>query len=103
MSEAREQDVFSREVTPAVERVWAAFLHHAGLSFRRVGNALGHSHEAVRQWYHRLSKVFEPKPDNHRLLAVDETTVQVEAREVYAWAARDVETFEAIHVEVSPG
>ena len=49
VDEAREQGVFSREDISMEERVLAAFLYHSGLSFRAVGEALGHSHEAVHQ------------------------------------------------------
>jgi putative transposase len=103
VDKAREQEVFSREDVPTEERVWAAFLYHAGLSYRKVGLALGHSHEAVHQWYHQLSELFDPEPDRHRTVAVDETKVAVEDLAVYVWAAIDVDTFEVIHVEVSPG
>lgn len=103
VSKAREQEVFSREDTPTEERVRAAFLYYVGLSYRRVGELLGHSHEAVRQWYHRLAELFEPEPDDHQTVAVDETKVRVEDRDVFVWAAVDVQTLEAIHVEVSPG
>jgi len=57
----------------------------------------------VRQWYHRLAHLFEPEPDYHATVAVDETKVSVEDDEVYVWAAVDVDTFEVVHIEVSPG
>lgn len=43
--------------------VEAAFLYHAGLSYRRVERIVGGSYEAVRQWYHRLAHLFDPGPD----------------------------------------
>jgi len=64
---------------------------------------VGRSYEAVRQWYHRLAHLFEPPVDHHATVAVDETKVTVEDEEVYVWAAVDVDTFEVVHVEVSPG
>jgi len=36
-------------------------------------------------------------------VAIDETKLKVEETEVYVWAAVDVDTFEVIHIEVSPG
>jgi len=36
-------------------------------------------------------------------VAVDVTKVSVEDDEVYVWAAVDVDTFEVVHIEVSPG
>ncbi|MFC6964776.1 DDE-type integrase/transposase/recombinase [Halocatena marina] len=35
-------------------------------------------------------------------MAVDETKVSVEDNEVSVWAAVDVDTFEVVHIEVSP-
>ena len=43
------------------------------------------------------------QPDYHATVAVDETKVSVEDDEVYVWAAVDVDTFEVVHIEVSPG
>ena len=36
VEKARQQEVFSREDTPTERRVLAAFLYHAGLSYRRI-------------------------------------------------------------------
>lgn len=103
VEKALEEEIFSREDTPTEDRVWAAFLYHAGLSYRKVEQVVGASYEAVRQWYHRLAHLFEPEPDHHQTIAVDETKVKVEDSEVYVWAAVDVDTFEVVHIEVSPG
>lgn len=103
VEKARQQEVCSREDTPTERRVEAAFLYHAGVSYRRVKRVVGRSYEAVRQWYHRVAHLFEPDPDDHSTVAVDETKVAVQDREVYVWAAVDVETFDVIHIEVSPG
>ena len=103
VEKAREQEIFSREDTQTEERVRAAFLYHLGLSYRKVGRALGFSHEAVRQWYHKLADLFDPEPDTHQTIGVDETKIRIEDQEVYAWAAIDVDTFEAVHVTVTPG
>lgn len=39
VEQAREQEVFSHEVTPTEQRVETAFLNHAGLSYHRVKKA----------------------------------------------------------------
>jgi len=103
VEQARQQEIFSREDTPTEKRVEGAFLYHAGLSYRRVERVVGRSYEAVRQWYHRLAHLFDSEPDYHATVAVDETKVSVEDDEVYVWAAVDVDTFEVVHIEVSPG
>jgi putative transposase len=97
------EEIFSREDTPTDQRVEMAFLYHAGLSYRRVERGVGRLHEDVRQWYHRLAHLFDPDPDYHATVAVDEPKVSVEDDEVYVWAAVDVDTFEVVHIEVSPG
>jgi putative transposase len=102
VAKARDQEVFSREDTPTEQRVEAAFLYHAGLSYRRVERVVGRSYEAVRQWYHRLAHLFNPDPDYHSAVALDETKLKVEETEIYFWARVGVETFEVIHIEVSP-
>jgi transposase-like protein len=50
-----------------------------------------------------LAHLFEPESDYHSTIAIDETKLNVEETEVYVWAAVDVETFEVVHIEVSPG
>jgi hypothetical protein len=52
VDQAHEQEIFSREDVPTEESVLAAFLYYSRLSYRKVSLALGHSHEAVHQWYH---------------------------------------------------
>ena len=100
---ACEQRVFSREDTPTEQRVEAAFLYQLGLSYRQVGEWLGHSHQAVHEWYTALADLFDPEPDEHGTVVVDETKVVVDDREVYVWAAIDRHTYEVIHVEALPG
>lgn len=69
--------MFSREDTPTRERVEAVFLYHLGLSYREVGEWLGHYHQAVHEWYTALADLFEPEPDEHGTVVVNETTVTV--------------------------
>jgi len=100
---AREEKVFYREDTPTEDRAKAAVLYHLGLSYRTVGEWLGHSHQAFHEWFTKLADLFEPEPDSHRVIVVDETKVKVEDEQVYVWAAINRRTFEVIPVEVSPG
>jgi len=48
VAKACDQEVFSREDTPTEQPVEAAFLYHAGLSYRRVERVVGRSYEVVR-------------------------------------------------------
>ncbi len=60
VTKVRQHEVFCREATPTEKRVLAAFLYHAGLSYRRIEPFVDLSHEAIRQWFHRLKNLFEP-------------------------------------------
>jgi len=71
--------------------------------FKYSADHSGHSHQAVHEWYTALADLFEPEPDEHGTVVVDETKVVVDDREVYVWAAIDRHSYEVIHVEASPG
>ena len=103
VEEARQREVFSLEDTPTEQRVVAAFLYHAGLSYRKIEPFVGRSYEAIRQWYHRLEGLFDPDRWAREVIAVDETELEIDGEDVWVWAAVDVETLEVIHVDVSPG
>lgn len=51
VEKARQQEVFSCEDTPTKRRVLAAFLYHAGLSYRRIKPFVDRSYEAIRQGF----------------------------------------------------
>ena len=103
VEKARQQEVFSRKDTPTQRRVLAAFLYHAGLSYRRIEPFVDRSYEAIRQWFHRLKQLFEPDCRDRQEVAVDETKIEIDGTEHYVWAAVDCETLEVLAVEVSPG
>jgi len=56
-----------------------------------------------RSFAFEVRHLFEPDRDRRRAVAVDETKFDIEDEEVYVWAAVDVDTFEVLQVEVSPG
>ena len=103
IDQAREEEIFSCEDTPIEQRVLAGFVYHAGLSFRRIEPFVDVCHVAVHDWYHRLEHLFEPDRDRREAVAVDETKLDIEDEEVSVRAAVDVDTFEVLHIEVSPG
>lgn len=103
VEKARQREVFFREDTPIERRFLAAFLYHAGLSYRRIEPLVDRSHEAIRQWFHRLKHFFEPDCRDRQEVAVDETKVEIDGDEHYVWAAVDCETLEVLSVEVTPG
>ena len=78
VEKARQQEIFSREDTPAEQRVLAAFLYHAGLSYRKIEPFVERSHEAIRQWYHRLRDLFEPDRQQRAVIAVAGTELEID-------------------------
>jgi len=78
VEKARQQEVFSREDTSTERRVLAAFLYHAGLSYRRIEPFVDRSYEAIRQWFHRLNHLFEPDCRERQEVAVDETKIEID-------------------------
>ena len=54
------------------------------------------SHESVRIYYHRLKKVLkQPKKRKRRLIAIDETKIRLEKKQIFVWAV-DVDTKECL-------
>ena len=66
---------------PMERRVLAAFLYHAGLSYRRIDPFVDRSYEAIRQWFHRLNHFFEPDCRARQEVAVDETKIEIDGDE----------------------
>lgn len=68
----------------------------------QIESFLDRSHEAIRQWLHRLKHLFEPGCQDRQEVAVDETKIELDGEVVYVWAAVDCETLEVLTVDVSP-
>ena len=66
VEKAREEKVFSHEDTPLGQRVLAAFLYHAKLSYRKIESFVERSYEAVREWFHRLKHLSSPTVNSAR-------------------------------------
>jgi len=86
-------------------------MFHAGFSFPRICPFVDVCHVAVHDWYRRLNhdwyrrrrRRFEIDRDRREAVAVDETKRDVEDEDVYLRAAVDGDTFDVLHIEVSPG
>jgi putative transposase len=84
----------------------AALLYHLGLSYRRVSTAMedAFSHEVVRLWYRKIGQNL-PRPNRieRYIIAVDETKLKIEGKQVFVWSAIDVERFEVLTVKATGG
>ena len=65
--------------------------NYAGISLRKTSKFLGDfekfSHEAVRQWYHKLARLFTNCRKYRRCIAMDETKIKIGNEWWYVWAA----------------
>ena len=52
----------------------------------------GFSHESVRKWYTRCKSLFDVRKRWRRAIAVDETKVKLENKQIYIWNAIDVDS-----------
>ena len=68
------------------DKAYASLLFIAGLSLRDISERYGltnASGESVRDWSHRLMRVFKPERRCRRIVALDETVEKVSGRIVY--------------------
>ena len=60
------------------------------------------SHESVRIYYHRLKRVIkQPKKKSRRLIAVDETKIKLENKQIFVWSAIDADSKECLAIWAS--
>ncbi len=86
--------VYNRNKVPPRVKAKAVLLYHWGVALRKVEKfikALGlrGSREAIRQWYHRLSRLVEYVLESSQELYVDETKIKGRRRLYYLWLAVD--------------
>lgn len=98
LSLVRKSKIFRRRGTPIDRRVDACLFYFSGLSYREIAYVLKYvdvSHEAVRKWVKRLSKLIsQPEPKMRRCVAIDETKLKEDGVQIFVWAAMDVDTRE---------
>ncbi|MGQ9551965.1 MAG: IS6 family transposase, partial [Candidatus Bathycorpusculaceae bacterium] len=91
---------------PLKAKVLSTVLYYSGLSYRVVAECLRglavFSHEAVRLWFRKLKEAF-PKPERkrRRSVAVDETKLKLNGKQLFVWAAVDVKSREVLACRVS--
>jgi len=103
IEEIKATKVFRRNKKDVKIKILAALLYFFGLSLRKTSNFLSLfqeiSHESVRIYYHRLKKVIDqPTRKKRRLIAIDETKIKLENKQIFVWAAIDVDSKECLSV-----
>lgn len=100
-----DRKIFVRQRKKHETKVIAILVYHAGLSYRKtsqiIGNLESFSHESVRKWYMKCIAFFSPHRKQRPVIAVDETKVKWEGRQIYIWNAIDIEDHVVLAVYVS--
>ena len=80
-------------------------MYHRGLSYRDTSKILGviepSSYEAVHYWYKQFKELFIVGCKDRRAIALDETKVKLESKQVFLWTAVDVDSHEVLGVYIS--
>jgi len=96
-----------RERTPLSLMLYGVYVYLSSNSLRRASRILEplveRSHEAIRQWVHRLAPVcdrFDVERKMVRIIFVDETMIRIRGREAWVWVAYEprLKMFLAFHV-----
>ena len=94
--------IFRRNKRPLRSKVLACLLYLAGLSYRGMTYQTGMidaSHASVHRWVHALKGIVSHVPvRERRVVAIDETKLKINGRQVYVWAAIDTDTRELLAV-----
>ncbi|HUR70273.1 MAG TPA: hypothetical protein VM370_13595 [Candidatus Thermoplasmatota archaeon] len=74
---ARERKLFQRERIPLEVKAKAILEYFNGASFRKIAQSHGHqfSAESVRNWWRRMSILFNYPVGKHAIIVADETTL----------------------------
>ena len=101
----QDAHVFKRNKRPLESKVVACLLYLSGLSYRAMTYQTGMleaSHVSVHRWVHALKGVVSRVPrKERRMVAIDETKLKINGRQVFVWAAIDTDTRELLAVYAS--
>jgi putative transposase len=97
--------IFKRNKRPLGSKVIASLLYMSGLSYRAMTyqtRVIEASHVSVFRWVHALKGIVSHPPRSERkIVAIDETKLKINGRQVFVWAAIDADTKELLAVYAS--
>jgi transposase-like protein len=97
-----KKKIFRRKRKKNEKRALGMLLYKAGLSYRKAGEIVGVSHEAIREWYQKGRSLFAQTPVRKRKwIAIDEKEIDINGKKVYLWSAVDIDNEEVIAVMVT--
>jgi len=101
----RHKKIFKRNKKDVGIKILGVLLYHRGLSYRDTSKILGilepSSYEAVHYWYKQFKELFAVECKNRRAIALDETKVKRQKKQVYVWTVVDVDSKEVLGVYIS--
>lgn len=97
--------IFERNKRSVETKILGVLLYHRGLSYRDTEKILSIfepcSYEAIHYWYQKFQQLFAVKSRERNAVALDETKVKRENKQVYLWTAVDVDSHEVLGVYIS--
>jgi len=88
--------IFKRNKKAVKTKILGVLLYHRALSYRDASKILGiiepASYEAVRYWYNQFKELFVVGCKDRRAVAIDETKVKREGKQIFLWTAVDVDS-----------
>ena len=108
IEEIKAKKVFRRNKKRVELKILSALLYFYGLSLRKASKIISlfqqMSHESIRIYYHRIKKILKPpRKKKRRLIAIDETKIKLENKQIFIWSAVDVDTKECLLIWATDG
>ncbi|MBE8538930.1 DDE-type integrase/transposase/recombinase [Geoglobus acetivorans] len=108
IEEIKAKKLFRRNRKKVELKILSALLYFYGLSLRKASKFISLfekiSHESIRIYYHRIKRILKPpEKKKRRLIAIDETKMKLENKQIFVWSAIDVDTKEYLFIWASEG
>ena len=101
------KNVFERHRKTTKTHALGIFLYHVGVSTRNCSEVVSSfepvSHEAIRQWYHKVQYLFKTGKTFRSIVAVDETKIKIRGKWYILWAAIDIEKWDILGAWITQG
>jgi putative transposase len=101
----QDAHIFKRNKRPLETKILACLLYLSGLSYRAMTyqtKVINASHVSTYNWVRALKGVVSHAArKERRIIAMDETKLKIHGRQVFVWAAIDIDTRELLAVYAS--
>jgi transposase-like protein len=97
--------IFKRNKKAVKTKILGVLLYHGALSYRDSSKILRiiepASYEVVRYWQNQFKGLFVVGWKERRAIAIDETTVKREGKQIFLWTVVDVDSKEILAFSIS--